>query len=102
MALFNLEDGEAVAEVVLVFLPVPVLVVPARVVVVDEEAIGSSFFCAHELRNATVASAMTKVKTDVFIGVVKLNEPENVDLRLPGQALNRDRHVTFLCFIIPN
>lgn len=73
MALFNLEDGEASAEVVLVFLPVFVLVVPARVVVV-EVAMGSSFFCAHELRNATVASAMTKVKTDVFIGVVKLNE----------------------------
>ena len=84
MALFNLEDGDAVAEVVLVFLPVFVLVVPARVVVV-EEAMGSSFFCAHELRNAKVASAMTKVKTDVFIGVVKLIEPRECRSRV-GRA----------------
>ena len=44
------------------------------VVVALEEAIGSSFFWAHELRNATVASAVIKVTRDVFIGLVKLNE----------------------------
>ena len=67
--MFNLEDGEAVAEVVLVFLPVPVLVVPGRVVVAVEEAIVSSFFCAHEPKNATAARAVIKVTRDVFIGI---------------------------------
>ena len=42
---------------------------------VEEAAMGSSFFCAHELKNATVASAVIRDKTVVFIGVVKLNEP---------------------------
>jgi hypothetical protein len=43
-----------------------------------EVAIGSSFFWAElllqELRNPTIASAVIKVKTDVFIGVIKLKE----------------------------
>ena len=35
-----------------------------------EAAIGSSFFCAQELRNATVASAVINVKIVVFIGLL--------------------------------
>jgi hypothetical protein len=52
--------------VVLVFFPVFVLVDPGRFAVVVVAA-GSSFFCAHELKNATAARRMIKVTSDVFI-----------------------------------
>ena len=76
MVAFFFAAGEASVEAVDVFLVVELFFVVEVpwVVLAEEVAIGSSFFDAHELRNATVASAMTKVKTDVFIGVVKLNE----------------------------
>jgi hypothetical protein len=61
------------------------LVVDAPCVVVEEVAIGSSFFWAHELRNATVASAVIKVTRDVFISLVKLTNVENVDRCTPEQ-----------------
>jgi len=58
--------------VVAVFFAVDVFflaVVPAWVVVAVLVAVGvSSFFCAQEVKNATVASAVIKDKTDVFIG----------------------------------
>jgi hypothetical protein len=73
--LLNLEDGEVVAEVVLVFFPVFVLVDPARVAVGAVVPIVSSFFWAWQPTNAAIATAVIKVKTDVFIGVIKLNEP---------------------------
>jgi long-subunit acyl-CoA synthetase (AMP-forming) len=41
-----------------------------------------------------------KDKTGVFIGLVKLNEGENVDPAEAEQALNRANLVTFLCFIL--
>jgi hypothetical protein len=67
-------EADASAEVALVFLvddfAVVFLVVDVPcVVAVEEAAIGSSFF-AHELRNATVASAVIKVTRDVFISLV--------------------------------
>ncbi len=54
----------------------------------------SSFF-VQEATNATTASAVIKDKTDVFIGLVKLNEPENVDPRVVEQALKS-------AFFLPN
>jgi hypothetical protein len=73
---FFFAAGEASVEAVDVFLVVELFfVVEVPWVVVEvEAAIGSSFFCAQEPRNATVASAIIKVKTDVFIDVVNLNE----------------------------
>ena len=76
MLAFFFAAGEASVEAVDVFLVVELFLVVEVpwVVLAVEVAMGSSFFCAQDARNATVASAMTKVKTDVFIGVVKLME----------------------------
>ena len=61
--------GEASVEAADVFFVVELFLVVEVPWVVEaaEVAIGSSFFCAHEPRKATVASATIKVKRDVFI-----------------------------------
>ena len=82
--------GEASAEAVDVFLVVELelfLVVDVPCVVVAlVVACGFSFFWAWHPTNAATASAVTKVKTDVFIELVKLNERENVDPVVAEQA----------------
>jgi hypothetical protein len=63
--------GEADSSAAAVFfLAVVFLVVAACVVVAPVVAVVSSFFCAwQEVKNATVASAVIKGKTDFFIGL---------------------------------
>ena len=59
-----------VVEVFFVVLPV----VPVDVAFVDVVVAASSFFWLWQPRNAASVSAVIKDKTDVFIGLVKLNE----------------------------
>ena len=68
--------GDASVEAVVDFLVVvPVFfVVVALVVVPVEVAVVSSFFWVWQPRNAVSISAVIKDKTDVFIGLVKLNK----------------------------
>ena len=87
--------GEASAEALVDFLVVDFLAVDA-----GAAAIGSSFFWAlsllQELRNASIATAVINVKTVVFIGLVKLNDRENVDPAGAEQA----RKFVLLAFLI--
>ena len=65
-------------------------------VAVELEAIGSSFF-AHELKNATVARAVIRHKTDVFIGIGS-SSSQNVSVRLPTASIKS----LVLCFQTAN
>ena len=72
---FFFAAGEASAEALVDFLVVELFLVVVDepcVVVEVEAAIGSSFFWAWQPTNA---SAVIKVKTVVFIGMVKLKGP---------------------------
>ncbi len=52
-------------------------------------AVVSSFFCAwQEVKNATVARAVIKDKTDVFIGLVRLNRSRVFSSRRERKQLN--------------
>jgi hypothetical protein len=70
-------SAEADAEVFFVVeLFLAVVEVPCVVVApVDVVAVASSFFWLWQPRKAASVSAVIKDKTDVFIGLVKLNEP---------------------------
>jgi hypothetical protein len=59
--------------------------------VLEVAAVVSSFFCAwQEVKNATVASAVIKDKTDVFIGLVRLNRSRVFSFRRERKQLNCD------------
>lgn len=75
------------------FLVVEVPCVVVAVVV----ACGFSFFWAWQPTNAATASAVIKVKTDVFIELVKLNERENVDPTVAEQARKFALFVFLIC-----
>jgi hypothetical protein len=69
------------------------VVAPACVVVavLEVAAVVSSFFCAwQEVKNATVARAVIKDKTDVFIGLVRLNRSRVFSSRRERKQLNCD------------
>jgi hypothetical protein len=82
-------EADVFFEVVAVPLAVLFFVVVALVVVPVDVAVVSSFFWVWQPRNAVNASAVIKDKTDVFIGLVKLNKVEDVDPFGAEQALNR-------------
>ena len=67
--------GDASVEAVVDFLVVELFfVVVALAVVPVDVAVVSSFFWVWQPRNAVNISAVIKDKTDVFIGLVQLNE----------------------------
>ena len=69
--------GEASVEAAVeLFLVVEVFFVDAALVVVPVDVVvaASSFFWVWQPKSAVTASAVIKDKTDVFIGLVKLNE----------------------------
>jgi hypothetical protein len=67
-------EADVFFEVVAVPLAVLFFVVVALVVVPVDVAVVSSFFWVWQPRNAVNISAVIKDKTDVFIGLVQLNE----------------------------
>ncbi len=71
---FAAGDASVEADVELFFAVEVFLVEVALVVVPVDVVVASSFFWVWQPRNAVNASAVIKDKTDVFIGLVKLNE----------------------------
>jgi hypothetical protein len=84
-------DGEASVVVAFFFFLVEVAVVAVVFLVVDADVPVDvamvSFFCAQEVKNATVASAVIKDKTDVFIRC-GLTSPQTDASKLKPQAIN--------------
>ena len=78
MVVFFVADavGDASVEAAVFFVVVVFLaeVDVAWVVVAPVDVIFSSFFCDWQPRKAVSISTVIKDKTDVFIGLVKLNE----------------------------
>ena len=87
--------GEASVEAVVFFEVEAVLffAVVALVVVPVDVAVVSSFFWVWQPRNAVNISAVIKDKTDVFIGLVKLNEDR--ECRSPPRRASTKSSVFF-------
>lgn len=81
--------GDASVEAAVFFVVVVFLaeVEVAWVVVAPVDVVASSFFCDWQPRKAVSISTVIKDKTDVFIGLVKLNEGRECRSRRPRASI---------------